>query len=388
MDKVNVVEVLFISLNRNIPLIGKLWLTVFLFFRVFILLFAGFPLFWDEGERFMCNTIHPSCTNICFDAFAPLSLCRFGFLHLVCVCLPTALYMMHHTQRVLTALTRQYFVQEHHLQIPTPGGSKHTDDRVPGGGPMGLYLLQLILRVFLEVAFGAGQYFLFGVSVRREFLCLQASCSPAVECFTSRPTEKTFLLQWMLANAVLSVILSTAELSLVLRDSVQEKRDRNRLSLEGKEEEEGDEGARKRGEIEKNYFNCNGSSSAPLPFRKRKPNEDPTLTPWVAPKWSNAGHIPLHLSSCAPAPDGGFGKEDSRAVLCSAGTIKLWNGHCRENGSMTTLLPSMLTSNTEKLEEWNPNPARPWRAGQYTPATTNTEHTSDSGESQDNKAWV
>ncbi|KAG9278228.1 gap junction delta-4 protein-like [Astyanax mexicanus] len=389
MDRVNVVDALFISLNQNITFIGKLWLTVFLLFRVFILLFAGFPLFWDEGERFMCNTIHPGCANMCLDAFSPFSLCRFGFLHLVCVCLPTVLYIMHHIHQILTGITRRYYVQEHKIQIPHLGGSElDTDGVPPGGKAKGLYLLKLILRICLELAFGAGQYFLFGTSVKQDFLCLQAPCSPAVECITSRPTEKTFLLQWMLGNVVLSVILSTAELLIVLRRSARTKRDRT-ITSDGMKVEKR-EGTKKNSEREKANSISNGSCSTPLPFLKRKPNNDPTLTLWLTPKFNispfnEVGHTPSHPSSNPGPPRTPDHSKESR----SAEEVKLWNNHCGKNGSANTLFPLKLTSVTQRdCDEWCPTPTRRWRAGRDTPATTTTGRASDSSGSHDIKAWV
>ncbi|XP_036412777.1 gap junction Cx32.2 protein-like [Colossoma macropomum] len=392
MEEVNAVEILYISLNQTIPFIGKVWLAAFVLLRVFVLLFAGFPLFWDEGDRFVCNTIHPGCASVCFDAFAPLSLCRFGFLHLVFVCLPTILYVTHHTHRVLTALTCRYFTQKHtlplKLQKPCLGGTKLSTDKGFVGCFTGLYLLQLILRVFLELAFGVGHYLLFGFSVRRDFLCLQPPCSPAVECFTTRPTEKTFLLQWMLSNTVLSVILSVAEMWLVLRGSIRHRK---------RKAEEENEGRMNSSERQKSDFMSKGNnekvpvspSSAPFPFRKRKPSDDPILTPSLTPKsslspWSEAGRA--HTPSCSHTltPEEASEQEGSEVVLCSAERMRQWKGRCAKNGRVK----APLTSNWAKAEPWSPAPKHAWQAREYIPVTTMAEHTSDSSESQDRKGWV
>ncbi|KAL7851279.1 hypothetical protein AOLI_G00216350 [Acnodon oligacanthus] len=392
MEKVNAVEVLYISLNQTIPFIGKLWLVAFVLLRVFVLLFAGFPLFWDEGDRFVCNNIHPGCASVCFDVFAPLSLCRLGFLHLVFVCLPTILYVTHHTHRVLTALTCCYFAQERtlplKLQTPNLGGTELSTDEGFVGRFTGPYLLHLILRVFLELAFGVGHYFLFGFSVRRDFLCLQPPCSPAVECITSRPTEKTFLLQWMMGNAVLSVILSIAEMWLVLRGSIQHRKEKAEEESEGKMKSyEG----QKRDFISKenNEKVPVSPSSAPVPFRKRKPCDNPILTPSLTPKsslspWSEAGRAYTPSCSHTLTPEEASEQEISEVVLCSAERLRQWKGRCAKNGRVQAL----LTSNSAKEKPWSLAPKHVWQAGRYTPVPTMTEHTSDSSESQDRKAWV
>ncbi|KAL6467931.1 hypothetical protein MHYP_G00236080 [Metynnis hypsauchen] len=385
MEKVNAVEVLYISLNQTIPFIGKLWLAAFILLRVSVLLFAGFPLFWDEGDHFVCNTIHPGCASVCFDVFAPLSLCRLGFLHLMFVCLPTILYVTHHTHRVLTALTCRYFTQERtlplKLQKPNLGRTKLSTDEGFVGSFTGPYLLHLILRVFLELAFGVGHYFLFGFSVRRDFLCLQPPCSPAVECFTSRPTEKTFLLQWMMCNAVLSVILSIAEMWLVLRGSIQHRKWKAEEENEGKMEGQKRDFSSK----ENNEKVTVSPSSAPFPFRKRKPSDDPIFTPSLTPKpsvspWIEAGRA--HTPSCSHTltPEEASEQEGSEVVLCSAERMRQWKGRCAKNGRVKAPLTSNLP--------WSPAPKHVWQAGQYTPVPTMTEHTSDCSESQDRKAWV
>ncbi|XP_017574010.2 gap junction delta-4 protein-like [Pygocentrus nattereri] len=392
MEKVNAVEVLYISLNQTIPFIGKLWLAAFILLRVFVLLFAGFPLFWDEGDRFVCNTIHPGCASVCFDVFAPLSLCRLGFLHLMFVCLPTILYVTHHTHRVLTALTCRYFTQEPtlplKLQKPNVGGTKLSTGEGFAGRFTGQYLLHLILRVFLELAFGVGHYILFGFSVRRDFLCLQPPCSPAVECFTSRPTEKAFLLQWMMGNIVLSVILSIAEMWLVLRGSIQHRK---------RKAEEENEGKMKSNEGQKRDFFSkennekvpSSPSSTPFPFKKRKPSDDPILTPSLTPKsslspWSEAGRA--HTPSCSHTltPEEASEQEGSEVVLCSAERLRQWKGRYAKNVGVK----APLASNSAKAAPWSPAPKHVWQARQYTPVPTMTEHTSDSSESQDRKAWV
>uniref|UniRef100_A0A3B4EMK5 Gap junction protein n=1 Tax=Pygocentrus nattereri TaxID=42514 RepID=A0A3B4EMK5_PYGNA len=288
-------------------------------------LFAGFPLFWDEGDRFVCNTIHPGCASVCFDVFAPLSLCRLGFLHLMFVCLPTILYVTHHTHRVLTALTCRYFTQEPtlplKLQKPNVGGTKLSTGEGFAGRFTGQYLLHLILRVFLELAFGVGHYILFGFSVRRDFLCLQPPCSPAVECFTSRPTEKAFLLQWMMGNIVLSVILSIAEMWLVLRGSIQHRK---------RKAEEENEGKMKSNEGQKRDF-----------FSKE--NNEKVLSPW-----SEAGRA--HTPSCSHTltPEEASEQEGSEVVLCSAERLRQWKGRYAKNVGVK----APLASNSAKAAPW------------------------------------
>lgn len=74
------------------------------------------------------------------------------------------------------------------------------------------YLLVVTARVLWEAAFAVGHFLFFGLSVPRSFLCYEAPCTSGVECYVSRPTEKTLMLHLMLGLAVLSVLLSLADL--------------------------------------------------------------------------------------------------------------------------------------------------------------------------------
>lgn len=74
------------------------------------------------------------------------------------------------------------------------------------------YFLVVILQIILEVVFGAGQLFLFGLSVPKTFLCHESPCTSGIECFISRPTEKTLMLNFMLSVTTMSILLSLTDL--------------------------------------------------------------------------------------------------------------------------------------------------------------------------------
>ncbi|TRY58479.1 hypothetical protein DNTS_004897 [Danionella cerebrum] len=100
MAKPTVSEMIFITLNHNITLTGKAWLLVVVFLRIPVLLFAGYPLYQDEQERFVCNTIQPGCANVCYDIFAPLSLFRFWLVQLTTLCLPLVMFVIYVIHKV------------------------------------------------------------------------------------------------------------------------------------------------------------------------------------------------------------------------------------------------------------------------------------------------
>ncbi|GLD55007.1 gap junction delta-4 protein, partial [Lates japonicus] len=98
-------EVIFISVNHSITLMGKVWLIVMIFLRILILLFAGYPLYQDEQERFVCNTIQPGCANVCYDLFSPISLFRFWLVQLITLCLPYIIFIIYVVHKVSNSLT-------------------------------------------------------------------------------------------------------------------------------------------------------------------------------------------------------------------------------------------------------------------------------------------
>ncbi|CAJ0966615.1 unnamed protein product [Ranitomeya imitator] len=61
--------------------------------------------------------------------------------------------------------------------------------------------------------FLAGQYFLYGFSVPPIFECDRYPCVKEVECYVSRPTEKTVFLVFMFAVSGICVLLNLAELN-------------------------------------------------------------------------------------------------------------------------------------------------------------------------------
>ncbi|XP_023660614.2 gap junction delta-4 protein-like [Paramormyrops kingsleyae] len=226
MGRWNAVEVVFIALNRNVSLAGKIWLMVTLLLRVLTLLLTGFPLYEDERESFACNTIQPGCSSACYDAFAPLSLIRFWLLQALALCLPYALYVVFVIHRVVSSLAsaniapgedggpRPFRVNREIFQKVTPENGAAL---VAGGRrcrALALaYTIHVSTRIALEAAFGVGHYFLFGLSIPKSFLCYEGPCTSMVECYVSKPTEKTVMLNFMLAVSALCLLVNAADLT-------------------------------------------------------------------------------------------------------------------------------------------------------------------------------
>uniref|UniRef100_A0A3B3ZUS6 Gap junction protein n=1 Tax=Periophthalmus magnuspinnatus TaxID=409849 RepID=A0A3B3ZUS6_9GOBI len=201
-------EVVFLSVNQSITMI-KAWLIVMLFLRIFLLLFAGFPLYQDEQDRFVCNTIQPGCANVCYDIFSPISLFRFWLVQLITLCLPITIFIIYVMHKVTNALQVDNKTYELNIQQLN---TKFT----------GAYFLHLVFRTLLEAGFGTAHYYLFGFYIPRRFLCQHSPCTTQVDCYISRPTEKTVMLNFMLAVGALSIFLNVLDFFCTIKRSVKQ----------------------------------------------------------------------------------------------------------------------------------------------------------------------
>ncbi|XP_045691592.1 gap junction delta-3 protein [Phyllostomus hastatus] len=197
------------------PLVGRLWLVVMLIFRILVLATVGGAVFEDEQEEFVCNTLQPGCRQTCYDRAFPVSHYRFWLFHILLLSAPPVLFVIYSM----------------HQASKEPGGAAAEKGTpcargLPEGPcpPCALrarrarrcYLLSVALRLLAELAFLAGQTLLYGFRVAPHFECSGPPCPHTVDCFVSRPTEKTVFVVFYFAVGLLSALLSVAELSHLL----------------------------------------------------------------------------------------------------------------------------------------------------------------------------
>lgn len=189
--------------------------------RPLLVLLSGFTLFSDERERFICNTIQPGCSNVCFDAFAPVSVFHLWLFHCILLCLPHVLFSTYVTHKVLSypdfgAFSCSSSRGGSPFTLETSISSKEQLHNFPRGCASPrfycTYFFTVTLRILLEAFFGTGQFFIFGLSVPKSFLCYEAPCLSGVQCYISRPNEKTLMLNFMLGVSSVSVLLSLGDL--------------------------------------------------------------------------------------------------------------------------------------------------------------------------------
>ncbi|XP_062858616.1 gap junction Cx32.2 protein-like [Trichomycterus rosablanca] len=188
--------------------IGKVWMTVLLIFRIMVL-GAGVDKVWgDEQSNLVCNINTPGCKNVCYDKAFPISHTRFWVLQIIFVSLPTLIYLGY----VLNIIHKEDKLRQRRgTKRP-----KYTDDngRVQHkGNLLCIYITCIIMTILFEAAFIVGQYFLYGFVMYPSIKCTGDPCpSYGVECFQSRPTEKTIFIMFMLVVACVSLLLNVAEI--------------------------------------------------------------------------------------------------------------------------------------------------------------------------------
>lgn len=189
---------LFDHLQAHSPMLGRFWLLLMLVFRILILGTVASDLFEDEQEEFACNTLQPGCKQVCYDMAFPISQYRFWVFHIVLIATPSLLYLMyashHHNKRASSKqpISNQDYREVRHLKR--------------------LYIINVAFRIVAEVGFLAGQWFLYGFRVEAQYPCSRFPCPYTVDCFTSRPAEKTVFLCFYFAVGILSAFSSCVEL--------------------------------------------------------------------------------------------------------------------------------------------------------------------------------
>ncbi|KAJ1063803.1 hypothetical protein K5549_009115 [Capra hircus] len=186
-------EKLLDQVQEHSTVVGKIWLTVLFIFRILILGLAGESVWGDEQSDFECNTAQPGCTNVCYDQAFPISHIRYWVLQFLFVSTPTL-----------------------HLPVSARGAPSAEGGGAPGGALMGTYVASVLCKSVLEAGFLYGQWRLYGWTMEPVFVCQRSPCPYLVDCFVSRPTEKTIFIIFMLVVGLISLVLNLLELAYLL----------------------------------------------------------------------------------------------------------------------------------------------------------------------------
>ncbi|XP_031441772.1 gap junction alpha-9 protein [Clupea harengus] len=211
-------------------MVGKIWLTILFIFRMLVLGVAAEDVWNDEQTDFICNTEQPGCRNVCYDRAFPISLIRFWVLQVIFVSSPSLVYMGHaiyqlralekerHGKR--TALRRELEMVDVELTEVRRRIERELKQVEQGklnkaplrGSLLRTYVANIITRSLVEVGFMTGQYLLYGVHLDPLFKCEREPCPNVVDCFVSRPTEKSVFMVFMQGIAAVSLFLSLLEM--------------------------------------------------------------------------------------------------------------------------------------------------------------------------------
>ncbi|XP_042744961.1 gap junction delta-4 protein [Lagopus leucura] len=243
---------LVVTLNYNVSIIGKIWLMLVVLLRMAVVVLAGYPLYQDEQERFVCNTLQPGCSNVCYDLFSPISHFRFWFIQTVSILLPYTAFSVYVLHKVATYIVRKHCLV--HGCRGNKGLSNPKDlkercrsdlvnrldcdmDNLDVLNFSGAYAVHLFFRTLIEAAFAAAQYFLFGFFVPERFSCYHSPCTSTVDCYISRPTEKSIMMVFIWSVTSLSFLLSLADLVYALRQMTARSQRNKQLANSHRENE-------------------------------------------------------------------------------------------------------------------------------------------------------
>ncbi|XP_065814039.1 gap junction protein alpha 9a isoform X1 [Labrus bergylta] len=212
-------------------MVGKIWLTILFIFRMLVLGVAAEDVWNDEQADFICNTEQPGCRNVCYDLAFPISLIRYWVLQVIFVSSPSLVYMGHALYRLRAlekarqkkkALLRKELelvdVELAEARKRIEREMKQLDqgklNKAPlRGSLLRTYVAHVVTRSVVEVAFMTGQYLLYGFHLYPLFKCQRDPCPNAVDCYVSRPTEKSVFMVFMQCIAGISLFLNILEIT-------------------------------------------------------------------------------------------------------------------------------------------------------------------------------
>lgn len=218
------------EVNEHSTVIGRVWLTVLFIFRILILGTAAEFVWGDEQSDYVCNTQQPGCENVCYDEAFPISHIRLWVLQIIFVSTPSLVYVGHavhyihmeekRKEREEAEVSHQQEICEERQAMDQGSVRTAKETSTKGSKKFRLegtllctYICHIIFKALFEIGFVVGQYFLYGFRILPLYKCSRWPCPNTVDCYVSRPTEKTIFIIFMLAVACVSLFLNFVEIS-------------------------------------------------------------------------------------------------------------------------------------------------------------------------------
>uniref|UniRef100_UPI00398F7702 gap junction delta-3 protein-like n=1 Tax=Pristiophorus japonicus TaxID=55135 RepID=UPI00398F7702 len=191
------------SIKSHAPMLGRVWLLLMMIFRILVLATVGNDIFEDEQEEFACNTLQPGCKQVCYNKAFPISPYRFWVFHIVILSIPSLLFVVY-------AVHQSSKEEEKQEKI---GIARRMGQAIDGTARIQkCYIIHVVLRLLAEIGLIVSQCLIYGFTIEPQFLCTGFPCPHVVDCFVSRPMEKTVFLMFYFIIGVLSAIISLVEL--------------------------------------------------------------------------------------------------------------------------------------------------------------------------------
>lgn len=210
------------KVQSHSTLVGKIWMSVLFLFRIFVLGAAADKVWGDEVSEFNCDTLEPGCEHSCYNWMFPISYVHYWVLQITFVSTPTLVYLGY-AVHIIHKDKRMVEKVRDNTNGTVQKKPKYTDER----GKVKLkgilfctYMTQLVFKIFLEVGFCVGQFYIFGsILIVPYFHCtMSPPCArfSGAQCYISRPTEKTIFIFFMLVVSGISVLLNIVEIIYLL----------------------------------------------------------------------------------------------------------------------------------------------------------------------------
>ncbi|KAF0887371.1 CXA1 protein, partial [Crocuta crocuta] len=214
---------------------GKVWLSILFIFRILLLGTAVESAWDDEQFAFHCNTRQPGCENVCYDKSFPISHVRFWVLQIIFVSVPSLLYLVH----VFYMLRKEHnlrkqgeeltVVQTNDVSVEEIGteirkfklGTEEPYKVKMRRSLLRIYTISIFFKSLFEMAFLLIQWYIYGFSLNAVYTCKRDPCPHQVDCFLSRPTEKSIFILFMLVVSLVSLALNIVELFCVFIKSIK-----------------------------------------------------------------------------------------------------------------------------------------------------------------------
>ncbi|XP_055019154.1 gap junction beta-2 protein-like [Boleophthalmus pectinirostris] len=210
-----------VGANRHSTSLGKIWLSVLFIFRVMVLVVAAESVWGDEQTDFTCNTLQPGCENVCYDQFFPVSHIRLWCLQLLFVSTPTLLIAAHVAYRKRRDKKAGFLSTKNQLSQEEEMENLKKRKVSIVGALWWTYAFSIVCRLLFEGGFMYALYMLYdGFRMPRLVRCNQWPCPNLVDCFVSRPTEKTIFTLFMATTTSVCMVLNIAELAYLIGKAI------------------------------------------------------------------------------------------------------------------------------------------------------------------------